>query len=51
MFRHPKDVKALIKTAEQNGYDMAVLKAVEAVNERQKSVLFDKLSRAWQGGF
>ena len=47
----PKDVKALIKTAEQNGYDMAVLKAVEAVNERQKSVLFDKLSRAWQGDF
>ena len=45
----PKDVKALIKTAEQNGYDMAVLKAVEAVNERQKSILFEKLSRAWKG--
>ncbi len=38
----PKDVKALIKTAEKNGYDMQVLKAVESVNERQKSVLFDK---------
>lgn len=39
----PKDVKALIKTAEQKGYIMQVLKAVEAVNERQKSLLFDKL--------
>ncbi len=40
----PKDVKALIKTAEQNGYKMSVLKAVEEVNERQKSILFKKLS-------
>ncbi|MBO5134051.1 MAG: UDP-glucose/GDP-mannose dehydrogenase family protein [Bacteroidaceae bacterium] len=40
----PKDVKALIKTAEQKGYKMRVLQAVEEVNERQKSVLFDKLS-------
>lgn len=40
----PKDVKALIKTAEQHGYTMRVLRAVEEVNERQKSVLFDKLS-------
>ena len=40
----PKDVKALIKTAEQNGYDMQVLKAVEAVNESQKSILFRKLT-------
>lgn len=39
----PKDVKALIKTAEKNGYDMKVLRAVEEVNERQKSILFDKL--------
>ena len=38
----PKDVKALIKTAEQNGYEMRVLKSVEEVNERQKTVLFDK---------
>lgn len=41
----PKDVKALIKTAEVNGYDMRVLKAVEEVNENQKSLLFDKLVR------
>lgn len=45
----PKDVKALIKTADQNGYSMEVLKAVECVNERQKSILFDKLKRAFDG--
>jgi len=45
----PKDVKALIKTAEQNGYDMRVLKAVEEVNERQKSILFRKLSAHYGG--
>lgn len=41
----PKDVKALIKTAEQNGYEMKVLKAVEEVNEKQKSLLFEKLQK------
>lgn len=45
----PKDVKALIKTAEKNGYEMKVLKAVEAVNERQKSILFDKLQKHYGG--
>lgn len=45
----PKDVKALIRTAEQNGYDMKVLKAVEEVNERQKSVLYEKLLRHYDG--
>lgn len=40
----PKDVKALIQTARQQGYEMRVLQAVEEVNERQKSVLFQKLS-------
>ncbi len=45
----PKDVKALIKTAEQNGYRMEVLQAVENVNERQKSILFDKLMRHFNG--
>ena len=45
----PKDVKALIKTAQKAGYDMQVLRAVEAVNERQKSILFDKLSRHYSG--
>jgi UDPglucose 6-dehydrogenase len=38
----PKDVKALIKTADTFGYNMSVLKSVEDVNDRQKSVLFAK---------
>lgn len=45
----PKDVKALIKTAEKNGYPMRVLKAVEEVNEKQKEILFDKLYRHFNG--
>ena len=45
----PKDVKALIKTAEQNGYTMRVLTAVEEVNENQKSVLFEKLMKQFNG--
>lgn len=45
----PKDVKALIKTGEQNGYSMRVLKAVEEVNDRQKGVLYDKLSKHYNG--
>lgn len=45
----PKDVKALIKTAEKEGYAMRVLQAVEAVNEAQKEVLFRKLHRYYQG--
>lgn len=45
----PKDVKALIKTAQENGYDMQVLRAVESVNDDQKSVLFDKVSKHFGG--
>ena len=45
----PKDVKALIKTAEKKGYSMKVLKAVEEVNEKQKFVLFNKLNDYYQG--
>ena len=45
----PKDVKALIKTAEQKGYRMRVLQAVEEVNERQKSLLFEKLKACYNG--
>ena len=41
----PKDVKALIKTAEKKGYEMQVLKAVEQVNENQKHILFNKLNK------
>lgn len=45
----PKDVKALIKTAEKSGYNMRVLKAVEDVNEFQKSILFHKLMNHYDG--
>lgn len=45
----PKDVKALIKTAESHGYSMQVLKAVEKVNDNQKSVLFNKLLNYYGG--
>lgn len=45
----PKDVKALIKTADKNGYSMRVLKAVEEVNNSQKSILFNKLIRYFDG--
>lgn len=45
----PKDVKALIRTAAQQGYRMQVLEAVEAVNERQKGILFEKFERYFKG--
>ncbi len=45
----PKDVKALIKTASQNGYDMQVLNAVEAVNDKQKNILFEKFEKHFGG--
>lgn len=45
----PKDIRALLRTAEEHGCDLQVLKAVEAVNERQKSVLFEKLERHYGG--
>jgi UDPglucose 6-dehydrogenase len=41
----PKDVKALVKTAEECSYDFVLLKAVETANERQKQVLSDKILR------
>ncbi len=46
----PKDVKALIKTADDNGYSMEVLKAVERVNEQQKSILYRKLLKFYPDG-
>ena len=39
----PKDVKALIKTARDYGYDLRIVKAVEEVNQRQKSILLHKI--------
>ena len=41
----PKDVKALIRTASENDVPLDVLQAVEAANDAQKHVLFDKLKR------
>lgn len=45
----PKDVKALIKTADDNGCNMQVLKAVEAVNDKQKSLMVRKYTDFAQG--
>ena len=45
----PKDVKALIRTAEDLGVSLEILKAVEEANERQKRALFDKLHRHFDG--
>ena len=45
----PKDVKALIKTANDYGYSLEVLKSVEKVNDQQKIVLFNKLNHYFQG--
>jgi UDPglucose 6-dehydrogenase len=39
----PKDIKALIQTAKEKGYEMKVLKAVEEVNDTQKEILYRKL--------
>jgi UDPglucose 6-dehydrogenase len=41
----PKDVKAVIKTADDNAYSLRLLKAVEAINEDQKSVLVTKVKK------
>ncbi len=45
----PKDVQALIRTADENQYSLDILKAVEAVNYRQKSVLFSKIKNHFKG--
>lgn len=45
----PKDVKAIIKVAENVGYQMRVLKAVEEVNENQKQILFRKFDAFFDG--
>ena len=42
----PKDVKALLHTGLDNGYHMEVIEAVERVNERQKSIVYDKIIKA-----
>ena len=45
----PKDVKAVVHTAAENGYDFHILKAVEQVNERQKRLLFERIQRHYAG--
>ncbi len=45
----PKDVKALIKTAKENGYTMRLLESVEEVNEDQKTLLFNKIQDYFSG--
>ena len=42
----PKDVKALVHTGMDNGYHMEVIEAVERVNEKQKSIVYDKIVKA-----
>ena len=44
----PKDLKALIKTAEDNHHPMRILRAVEEINDEQKEILFHKLSKHFQ---
>jgi len=45
----PKDVKALVKSAEECDYDFVLLKAVETVNDRQKLVLTEKITARLAG--
>lgn len=45
----PKDVKALVHTGIENDYHMQVIEAVEAVNEKQKYIVFEKLNKAFNG--
>ena len=42
----PKDVKALVHTGMDNDYQMEVIEAVERVNEKQKSIVYDKIIKA-----
>ncbi len=46
----PKDVKALIRAGRAADYESVLLTAVEAVNERQKSILFDKIEAHFGAG-
>jgi UDPglucose 6-dehydrogenase len=45
----PKDVKALIKTSDETGYEMRILKAVDSVNDQQRMILVDKLKTHFKG--
>jgi UDPglucose 6-dehydrogenase len=45
----PKDIKALVRTGAEQGVRLSILEAVESVNERQKSVLVDKVLARFSG--
>lgn len=45
----PKDVQALVKAANENAYDFQILKSVMEVNERQKTILVDKVLKYYKG--
>jgi UDPglucose 6-dehydrogenase len=45
----PKDVKGLIKTAEEYNYSFEILKAIDEINKRQKTILVDKLLKHFKG--
>jgi UDPglucose 6-dehydrogenase len=45
----PKDVKALVRTGTENGYQLRILQSVEDVNEDQKHVLFEKVKEHFDG--
>ena len=45
----PKDVKAIVQTAAEHEYDFRILQAVEAVNETQKSLLYEMVSKHYKG--
>jgi UDPglucose 6-dehydrogenase len=46
----PKDVQALIRSSTEAGHEPLIMNAVEAVNARQKEVLFHKMQRHFTGG-
>ena len=45
----PKDDKAIIRTAHENGYELKVIKAVEQANQYQKNVIFNKIHKYFDG--
>jgi UDPglucose 6-dehydrogenase len=47
----PKDIKAIIKTAHDQGYELNVIKAVEKANEYQKNIIFNKMAEHFRNNF
>jgi UDPglucose 6-dehydrogenase len=47
----PKDVRAIIKTAHDHGYELNVIRAVEKANEYQKNVIFNKMTKLFNNNF